>query len=232
MNNFIITQKDIQEAKRYYRLDKVKRYTLSNLFKAAIYSILSTGQLYKTQKNIFHLLMENNFNSPSAILDNKDLFRAIIYKTRFSKNIEKHILYLCNDWQIIEKLFFDIISNCNGFKDKGYYFRDKLVKEIKGFGYKIASLFLNILGYWNIAVIDVWILRFLKEQGYDINYNKVRKGGLSKGKYLLYEQYLKIMADKYDMPVGFFQCIIWCKYSSWNKKINKDQLFFDFWNEI
>jgi thermostable 8-oxoguanine DNA glycosylase len=139
---------------------------------------------------------------------------------------------LCNNWKDIKNLFFNIIIDCNNGRNKEYYFREKLIKNIKGFGYKVASLFLDIVGYDNIAVIDVWMLRFLREQGFEISYNEEKEGGLSKNKYLLYEQYLKIIADKYNFSVGLFQCIVWCKYSSWNKKYNKDQLYFDFWNKI
>lgn len=229
MNNFTITNKDIKEAERFYKLDSIKYMDLSNLFKAAIYSLLSIGQLYKTQKNIYKLLIDN-FNNPYDILNNLVLFKCIIYKTRFSKSIEKYILYLCNNWYKIKTLFMEIINDES--KIKGCYFREELIKKIKGFGYKVSSLFLDILGYDYVAVIDIWILRFLKEQGYDISYNERRKGGLLKNKYLLYESYLKCIADKYNYSIGFFQCIIWCRYSSWNKKENKNQLFFDFWNEI
>jgi thermostable 8-oxoguanine DNA glycosylase len=230
MNNFIITEKDINEAKRYYKLDGILVFTLGNLFKAALYSLLSIGQLYKTQKYIFSLLLDYNLDSSENILNNIDLFRSIIYKTRFSKSIEKYILYLCNNWDNkIKGLFIEIIEDKD--RKKGYYFRNRLVKEIKGFGYKVASLFLDILGYEDIAVIDIWILRFLKDRGYSVAYNE-RKGGLSKEKYLLYEHFLKMLAGRFDFFVAFFQCIIWCKLSSWNKKESKEQLFFDFWNEV
>ena len=45
--------------------------------------------------------------------------------------------------------------------------RDELVKNVKGIGYKLASMFLRNTRGEEYAVMDVHTKRYLKELGYD-----------------------------------------------------------------
>ena len=234
MSDFIITEYDIKEAKRYYEQDRIKDILLEGLFRGMLYCFLSIGQLYKTQMMIYRDLINNNMDKLDFICGNIPLLKTILLKARFPNSMLKYIFEFKNKWNNIHRHYFNFIIWDIKENDKkfSYEIRDTLVKNIKGVGYKVASLFLDICGYNNISVIDIWSLRFLKEKGYieKIYYGKKsgESRGISKNKYIEYENYMKIEADKYGYSVGFFQLLVWVKLSSWNKRYDKNQLLLNF----
>jgi thermostable 8-oxoguanine DNA glycosylase len=229
MSNFIITDKDIEEAKRYYKQDRIKEITLNNLFRGMLYCFLSIGELYKKQMMIYRDLI-NLIDKIDDIynLYNYDELEIITSKARFPKSIYKYIFYFSYHWDLYKDLFEWIIKDIKSGRKNAYKIRDELVDYILGVGYKVASLFLDICGYNDIAVVDIWSLRFLKEMEYPVLYNSMKKGGLSKNQYLQYEKYMEKEAKKHGFSLAFFQLLVWVKTSSWRKEHNPDQLLLDF----
>lgn len=230
MSNFIITDKDIKEAKRYYEQDRIKNVCLEELFKAMLYSFLSIGQLYKTQMMIYRLLINNNMDKPDTICKNTPLLKSIVCKARFPQSIFNFIFDFSTEWYDTHRHYFEYIIwdlKENG-KKFSHEIRDNLVKTVNGCGYKVASLFLDICGYDDIGVIDIWSLRYLQSAGYDIfiRYNRKsgKNRGLNKRQYLRCEKYMEAEAKKYGFSLAFFQLLVWVKTSSWKRNHNPDQL--------
>lgn len=66
------------------------------------------------------------------------------------------------------KKYFELIENIKRLKNyeiNEKEFRDWLVGNIKGFGYKEASHYMRNLGFFNFAILDRHILKFLYKEG-------------------------------------------------------------------
>ena len=81
--------------------------------------------------------------------------------------------------------------------DLKYTTRDSLVKDVKGIGMKLASMFLRNTRGDQVAVIDVHIINFLKERG---EYQ---------GSYLKDEATLIKIANDNDISIHDLDFIIW-----------------------
>lgn len=84
--------------------------------------------------------------------------------------------------------------------------REFLVNNIKGLGYKEASHFLRNLGYFELAIIDRHILRYVNTNLY-VSVKKVD----NKHRYLLVEGLLRAIASALNMQVGLLDLFIFFK---------------------
>jgi thermostable 8-oxoguanine DNA glycosylase len=226
VKEFLISMTDIQEAERYLKQDSVKEFSIDGLLKNYFYCLFSIGQLYKTQMKLYRMVVSNDLHI-SFMKNISDLLilKEIVRKTRFPKSIWNYILDFKENIEKHKELFREILWDME--RKNGKYFREQLVKNVKGFGWKIATFFLTLCGYVDMAVIDIWALRFLRDYiGYDIPvmYDRKRTRQVDKKSYLQYEEYLRNEAKKYNLSLSLFQIIIWVKLSSWNKVDDKDQL--------
>ena len=95
----------------------------------------------------------------------------------------------------------ELVDNIHKLKDnklKESEFRDWLVKNIKGVGYKEASHYMRNLGYFNFAILDRHILKFLHKQKI---IDKVPKS-LNKKEYFRIEKILIDMSKKLNMSMA------------------------------
>ena len=84
--------------------------------------------------------------------------------------------------------------------------REFLVNNIKGLGYKEASHFLRNLGYFELAIIDRHILRYVNTNLY-VSVKKVD----NKHRYLLVEGLLRAIASALNMQAGLLDLFIFFK---------------------
>ncbi|QGR19338.1 N-glycosylase/DNA lyase [Stygiolobus azoricus] len=84
--------------------------------------------------------------------------------------------------------------------------REFLVNNVKGLGYKEASHFLRNLGYFELAIIDRHILRYVNTNLY-VSVKKVD----NKHRYLLVEGLLRAIASALNMQVGLLDLFIFFK---------------------
>jgi thermostable 8-oxoguanine DNA glycosylase len=222
VKEFVVTMEDLQEASRCLCHDKIER-TRNGLFRGVVFCLLSIGQLYKSQLNTYRSLLTHELCSPEAVRDKLGLAKLITSTARFPSATFDYLMCLAMTWDEHEKFFVETFINNFPNDSQVIEVREELIKRVKGFGYKVASLFMCLLGL-NVPAIDIWLLRFLKEQGYPVSYNYERDGGIDRKQYLKYEKYLKDFANKYGLPVGVFQVIVWVKMSSWNKQADLKQL--------
>jgi len=84
--------------------------------------------------------------------------------------------------------------------------REWLVKNVKGIGYKEASHFLRNIGLGeNLAILDIHILRKLKETGVIRDIPKT----LTRKKYLEIEKKLRGFSGKIKIPVSHLDLLFW-----------------------
>lgn len=81
--------------------------------------------------------------------------------------------------------------------------REKLL-DIEGLGMKEASHFLRNVGYFDLAILDRHILKFLSEY-FSID------GTLTKRRYIYVESVLRSISKSLNFPVGLIDLFIWYK---------------------
>lgn len=222
-----VTPWDMEEARRCLQQDKII-LTSRGIFRGLLFCLLSIGQLYKTQLSAYRNLLWWELDSPDRIQAQVNVAKMIVWTARFPSSIWTYIVDLCDNWGTHREFFRENFILRAPHEDNAFALREELVRRLKGFGYKVASLFLCLCGVSNIATIDVWALRFLADRGYPIRLHSVRKGGLPKAVYLQCEQYMRQEAKKYNMSVAFFQAVVWVKFSSWNKGVHPAQQWLPF----
>ena len=84
--------------------------------------------------------------------------------------------------------------------------REFLINEVNGIGYKEASHFLRNVGYFDLAIIDRHILRFITGIIGDIKLRKRRD-------YFLVEGLLRSIANSLNIQVGLLDLFIFFKQS-------------------
>ncbi|MFH1456222.1 MAG: N-glycosylase/DNA lyase [archaeon] len=87
-------------------------------------------------------------------------------------------------------------------EDKEY--REWLVENVKGLGYKEASHFLRNIGYKDVAIVDFHIVDLLKRY----NLTDIQKP-ITKSKYFEIEKILKTIAKKSNMTLAELDLYLW-----------------------
>ncbi|MFH1697057.1 MAG: N-glycosylase/DNA lyase [Candidatus Diapherotrites archaeon] len=85
--------------------------------------------------------------------------------------------------------------------------REWLVKNVKGIGWKEASHFLRNIGYENVAIVDFHIIDLLKK--HNLLDKEIRRGALTKNKYLEIERTLSRLAEKTNTSLAELDLYLW-----------------------
>ncbi len=88
---------------------------------------------------------------------------------------------------------------------KEHEFREWLVDNIKGLGYKEASHFMRNVGFDDVAIIDFHIIDLLEREGVI-----KRPKTLSKKNYLQIEEKLREISAKAGIPLSGLDLYLWC----------------------
>ncbi len=83
--------------------------------------------------------------------------------------------------------------------------REYLVDNIKGIAWKESSHFLRNIGFPDFAILDKHVLSMMNSFGLIDELPK----SLNKKKYLMYENTLRNVAEKFGEPLGKFDLYIW-----------------------
>lgn len=228
ISNRILTQSEFDELKIYYSQESleqilpadsslIKKANINNLFRVGLFSLLSASEMYVKQKRVYDNLTTNYLDIPETILDIKNYqdLKLLVNDAIFPNKKEKVIFKFAEWWQENESSLPEILLEdiANGRK-KEIILRDKFAEQTPGFGYKCASLFMTFCGYENIAVLDIWCLRFMKSKGYKV---KDITHGLTKKDYLSYEEKFYDIAQKLNLTPAKLHRLIWVKNSTWKK---------------
>ncbi len=83
--------------------------------------------------------------------------------------------------------------------------REYLVNNVKGIAWKESSHFLRNIGFSDFAILDKHVLRMMNSFGLIDELPK----SLNKRKYLMYENILRDVSEKFGEPLGKFDLYIW-----------------------
>lgn len=213
----ILSQEDLKTGEFILQRERISPITHTSLFKGAIYCLLSATENYKKQLKVYNSLINRGYDTPPNILHNFDEVKKLIKKTRFPNQKESRILKF-SVWWLHSGLHSDLsLKILENWVSDEFLFRNRLAKEVPGFGLKCASLFLNKCGYYNVIPIDIWILRFLKKQGYNVKIPDYRTiSGIQDKEYYKMEKILIKIAKEHNITPALLQAALWGKFSSWN----------------
>ncbi len=216
LRNMILTESDFERARILAEEEKINPLTKEQIFISAIYCILAQRENYQKQYSIFQSLLKNDIRTAEDIINKWDLTERVLDKA-IDPSRKKNYIYRFSEKWINSDLPQRIIEDCNNLREKEFELRNELVEEFSGIGFKTASLLMEGCGYENIASLDIWMLRYLHENGYpQIN---LAKRSPSKREYLEYEKYFINIAKEKGRTSKELHQAIWCRVSTWYKKI-------------
>ncbi|MCY0873478.1 MAG: N-glycosylase/DNA lyase [Acidianus infernus] len=188
-------------------LERAEEFKLNNKagedvwFRELVLCILTSNSsfisAYIALNNLYDKLFSLDEDGISKILKNSG-YRFYNLKAKYLFNVRKYYGML--------KAWIYPIAN----KDE-YEAREELL-QIDGIGMKEASHFLRNVGYFDLAILDRHILKFLSS--YYFSYNKKY---LQKKDYIYIESVLKSISISLNLPVGLLDLFIW--YKATNKLV-------------
>ena len=213
-----LTEIDFKNARILLEEEKIFPVNEENMFRAGIYCIISAADKYQKHKVVYNKLLEGELDTPKNIEENKERFKEIVKKTRFPNTKIDRIFKFARWWSESD-LAREIIEDINKCREKEFKLRNQIAEETPGLWYKGASLFMIKCGYENVVPIDLWMLRYLKDMGYDVAIPDYKKQSGPKPKeYLEYEKHFQETAGEHEVSPALLQFAIWSKRSTWNKK--------------
>ncbi|BDC19861.1 N-glycosylase/DNA lyase [Acidianus sp. HS-5] len=146
-----------------------------------------------------YVALNNLYDKLFTIDKEKDISKILKSSGyRFYNLKAKYLLNARKYYGNLKKWIYPIAN-----KDE-YEARDELL-QIEGIGMKEASHFLRNVGYFNLAILDRHILKFLS---YYFPYNK---RSLSKNDYIYIESVLRSVSISLNLPPGLLDLFIWYK---------------------
>ncbi len=206
------TKKDFKNAKWVIKQESIDPLTEKSLFTKGLYWILSSSENHKKQVRI-HTQLTDKFKSPEAILTDQQGVYDIIKTSRFPNTKKKYILGF-SEFYLESDLPERILEDAYNSKQYGFELREELVKKAPGLGRKCGSGLLQSCGYDYLVPVDIWVLRFLEDFGYEVkvpDYKTV--GGITKKEYFKYEKIISGMAKEYEVSPVVLQAAIWLEGS-------------------
>lgn len=226
------TEQDYEQAQILYDLEKIEPLTSENMFRGALYCILTSKETYPNLIKVYNTLLTQGMDNPSSILSKPHKITDIARKAGYPAKKEKFLKGIAEWWQktdLPEQIIADIGDKC----EREFELRNEIAKpsQAPGMGLKCTSLFFRMCGYKNIVPVDVWVLKFLAGNEYHLHQDdQTRHRGTSKKSYLQYEQWFSEIARAFGKEPSLFQLAVWCKKSSWQRPENNsfNQGVFDF----
>lgn len=212
---------DLEKGREIIESERIKPpLNTEKIFSAAVYCILSAAEKYQKIKPVFLELEKQHLTTGSKIIEEKEKFKNIIKAIRFANTKEKHIYELV-EWWDGSNIPKELVEDGNGLKKREFELRNELAERAPGLSYKSASFLMTKCGYENVVILDIWIIRFLKNKGYEVKLPDYRKiSGPTKKEYLIYEKNFQKIAEEYKITPLELQAAIWGKYSTYNKTNN------------
>lgn len=224
-------EEDCRQAILLQERERIDPITNDNLFRGALYCILTTREIYANLIRVFNELIVRGLDTPERIMQSNSELSEIIKRAGYSQKKEKFVKGIAEWWQKSElpaQVLDDIVQG----KQREMELRDKIAdsKQAPGLGFKCTSLLFRMIGYSNTVPVDTWVIQFLHAHDYDVHEDYLtRYRGTSKKDYLKYEGWFTEIARALGKEPGKFQLEIWCKKSSWKRKsIRLTQQIFPF----
>ncbi len=211
----IIDKTDIERAKFLRRKEVLEEVTESSAYAAGVYCILSVAESNKKVNALMGSLNDAGLLAPEAVLGSTKRLEGLMSYIRFPNKKYNSVMSFTRWWKESE-VPKQLLSDIEEGRRNELELRRLISGQRVGLGYKGASFFMVKLGYENVVPIDIWMLRFLDDCGYQIiipDYGAI--GGLTGKRYMQYESLISDMAIERGMTPAFFQFVIWTKYSGY-----------------
>lgn len=186
-----MVEERIQEFRKVHEMDSYKWY------EELVYCLLTAYASALMGQKCLDALLESK-NILEGDLDNVES----CLKEEGHRFASRRAQYIYNT----RKLAPIIKERVQGFEDSKDA-REWIVKNIKGIGWKEGSHFLRNVGYFDLAILDRHIIRNMAEFGL-LEKDEAEKG-LTKKRYLMYEQILSNVANELEMPLGEMDLYLW-----------------------
>lgn len=171
---------------------------------------------YERHLNMYYSLLNEGLDNPNAILLYPGKVHRILKQTISNKEIR--LKKLAKWWQI-STLPGDILEDVQNGQQQEFELRNKLADSKKGapgLAWKCSSFLMSKLGYDNIAILDVWALRFLDTHSVNVRLPDYRRVSGPSGKnYLLLEQAFQEISSLLKVSPGDLHPTVWAKMSGW-----------------
>jgi len=215
-----LTPYDIRRGKNIHKNEQVSPVNKETMFHAGLYCILSASEIYTKQMRAYNDLFRYGLDKPEIIVNDKSGLEYVLRIARFP-NQKSSRVYNFAVWWLESNLPDKLIEDIAHDRKDEIEIRNELAKDCPGLSYKGASLYLGKFGYQQVVPLDIWMLRFLHDLGYDIpvpDYKTV--SGLQKGEYLKGEKIFRKLAKKQNLTPMVYQCALWGKHSAWEEKVS------------
>jgi thermostable 8-oxoguanine DNA glycosylase len=221
-----LTKRDIEEAEKTYKKERIKPLNKEEMFKGALFCILSIGETSKKQKKLFAILQQEKLNTPERIINQQEKLKEIFggnYKAKHPQRIFKFIIEFSSWWEksnLIQEVIDDIKFHGG---QRGIEFRDRLAgrksaDKASGMGPKVASYFMALCGYKNVVILDHHMFIFCEDNSiYPKKIPDSKHGGLWLSRYKKFEKRISEIAKGVGLTPAMFHLALWTKYSSVNK---------------
>lgn len=214
-----LTLNDIEKGRKILQAEKLKVVDLDSVFASGVYCILSAREFFEKQVKVYRNLQINNLLTSKAVLSDTKKVRECISSIRAPNQTLDRLIgyaYWWNHSDIPKRL----IADANNGHDNALYFRKKLADEVPGMGLKIASLVLIKAGYENVSALDIWMLRWLKNEFNFVPTGK-KENITNIKEYLEAEKLLEPVMEEFNITQSHLQCSIWGKSAIWNSHHQK-----------
>lgn len=213
-----LTLYDIVKGKKIHKKEQVFPINEETMFHAGLYCILSASETYTKQMRTYNDLIRYGLDVPRKIVNDKEGLEYVLRIARFP-NQKSARVYDFAAWWLESNLPDKIIKDVGKNRRDEFKIRNELAEDCPGLSYKGASLYLGKFGYEQVVPLDIWMLRFLNEMGYDIPLPDYRTvSGLQKGEYIKGERVFRRLAKKQGLTPMVYQCALWGKHSTWEEK--------------
>lgn len=205
-----ITQADIARGRTIVEKETLSKVTYESVFGAIIYTILSQRELFKNQVTGYHKMQDIGLLSPAEYLSRPQEVWNIL-KGMSMNNQKMTRTMLCADIYRQTYFFRTLRSAKNKNRAKQIEIRKEFVRTYPGISFKSASMIMIKCGCTKIAIIDVWVTRFMGI--------KLERGITSNVQYVNIEKELMRYSRGLRVPLSVYSAAIWGRLSSYRDNI-------------
>jgi len=216
-----ITQDDLIRGRIGFERELIDPLEFYNLFRHAIFIILTFGDNYRKSITINNELINNGFTRPDLYRRSNQKLRRILEKQGWNETRVPRI-YNFVDWFKRSDLPKKIIEDGKKGNNHQFELRDQIAREAMGLELKGSSLLVNQTGGADVVCIDIWAQRYVQALGEPIKCTDYKTIGGPRGSdYYAQERFITDLASKAGVRPAIYKAAIWEKRAYWKRVHNE-----------
>jgi thermostable 8-oxoguanine DNA glycosylase len=220
-----LTAEDFLRARRLHGAEQIAVTDSQELFRGAIYCMLTRGTTYSAQERMLDELVAKDLVTPESFARKRSV-SAIVKGVQYPNKLSAHLLSFAKEYwpQHGEQLQTRLEEDTD--QSQWQSIRSELVDTCPGIGYKCASLLLRMCGYTEPVPLDRWGLRFLRDTVGHPVLEEHDKGKVKNGKnytrsprpaqYLAYENAFSSFARSAQIEPAALQMVLYARHTNWD----------------